>query len=143
MELVAASEEQFGRVFGLLMLDVDRFKQINDVYGHDGGDAVWKAVAGTLAKSLRQADIVGRWGGEEFRVLLPDVSAARLRYLAERCRVLVESSRAMVDNKPVSVTISIGATLVAKRDSAESAIKRADRFMYFSKSRGRNQTAIG
>lgn len=135
--------EQFGRAFGLLMLDIDHFKQVNDVYGHDAGDAVLKAVSGTLAKTLRQTDIVGRWGGEEFLGLLPDVSAAQLHYLAERCRALVENSRAMVENKPLSVTISIGATLLEKGDSAESAIKRADRLMYLSKSRGRNQTAIG
>lgn len=135
--------EQFGRAFGLLLLDIDHFKQVNDVSGHEAGDAVLKAVSGTLAKSLRKTDLVGRWGGEEFLGLLPDVSAAQLRYLAERCRVLAENSRAMVENKPISVTISIGATIVAKGDSAESVIKRADRLMYLSKSRGRNQTTIG
>lgn len=135
--------EQFGRVFGLLMLDIDHFKQINDAYGHDAGDAVLKTVSGTLAKSLRKTDIAGRWGGEEFLALLPEVSVEQLRYLAERCRVLVANSRAIVENRPLSVTISIGATLIEKGDSPESAIKRADRLMYLSKSSGRNQTALG
>lgn len=135
--------QQFGRAFGLLMLDIDHFKQVNDIYGHEAGDAVLKVVSGTLVKGLRESDLVGRWGGEEFVVLLPDVSTATLRELAERCRVLVRSSRVISGNKLVSVTISVGATRFVQDDSPESALKRADQLMYASKSNGRNRTSTG
>lgn len=135
--------QQFGRVFGLLMLDIDHFKQINDRYGHEAGDAVLKMVSGTLVKSLRDSDLVGRWGGEEFVVLLPGVSAPTLLELAERCRLLVQSSRVSMGGELVSVTISIGATRFLLGDSPASALKRADQLMYISKSGGRNQTTVG
>lgn len=102
-----------------------------------------QAVAGTLAKSVRESDLVGRWGGEEFLALLPDVSGATLRPFAERCRVLVENSQARLGAKTLSVTVSIGATRLAGSASAESGIKRADRLMYRSKTKGRNRTTVG
>lgn len=135
--------QQFGRAFGLLMLDIDHFKQVNDVYGREAGDAVLKVVSGTLVKGLRESDLVGRWGGEEFVVLLPDVSTATLRELAERCRVLVQSSRVRLGGELVSVTISIGATRFVQGDSPEFALKRADQLMYASKSNGRNRITVG
>lgn len=135
--------QEFGRAFGVLMLDIDHFKQINDLRGHDAGDAVLKAVSETLAKSFRESDIVGRWGGEEFVALLADVDQAMLHDLAERSRLLVASSRAMRGSDPLSVTISLGATLLTRSDSPDSVIQRADHLMYLSKARGRNRTTLG
>jgi diguanylate cyclase (GGDEF)-like protein/PAS domain S-box-containing protein len=135
--------QQFGRVFGLLMLDIDHFKQVNDTHGHDAGDAVLKAVSETIGKTLRETDIVARWGGEEFLVLLAGVGPATLCDLAERCRVLVNSTRAILADGIVSVTISVGATLLTNSDSIESAIKRADELLYSGKSNGRNRTTAG
>src|SRR5208283_981104 len=112
--------QQFERSFGLLMLDIDHFKQVNDVHGHGAGDAILKAVSETLVKSLREDDIVSRWGGDEFQALLSDVDATVLHDLAERCRVLVANAGALTEGNQVSVSISIGATLMVRGDSAES-----------------------
>lgn len=136
--------QQFGRSFGLLMLDIDHFKQVNDHHGHHVGDATLKAVSETLVKSLRgQDDLVGRWGGEEFLLLVSDVDAMLLHSVAERCRALVEKSGVLSAESRVPVTISVGATLIVNGDSTESAIKRADQLMYLSKANGRNRTTLG
>ena len=134
---------RFGRSFGLLMFDVDRFKQVNDTHGHETGDGLLKAVAGTLVQGLRTIDIVGRWGGEEFLVLMPDLDAIALGDLAERCRVLIAQSSVASDAARISATASIGATVLNHSDSAEAAIARADDLMYQSKRSGGNRTTAG
>ena len=167
---------RFGRLYGLLMFDVDQFKSVNDTHGHDMGDALLKVIAQTLTQGLRTVDIVGRWGGEEFLVLMPDLDAVGLGDLAERCRVLIAQSSVM---KPVlmqaaaaagaggtgqvttsslvaggvtglatgavrvSVTPSIGATVLDHSDTADSAIHRADELMYQSKRSGGDRTTAG
>jgi len=133
--------QQFGRQYGLLLFDLDRFKQVNDSHGHEVGDAVLKAVAESLVRSLRPVDIIGRWGGEEFLVLLTDAVATALGDLAERCRVLVAQSSVSQGASRVSVTASIGATLLNYNDSAATAIRRADELMYRSKRSGGNKTS--
>ena len=136
--------QQFSRVFGLLMIDIDDFKRVNDRYGHDAGDATLRVVSETLKKNLRREDdLVGRWGGEEFLMLLSDLNAPLLHAIAERFRVLVGKSGTFVGENRGPVTTSIGATLIANGDSAESAIKRADQLMYLSKSNGKNRTTVG
>ena len=135
--------QQFGRPFGLLMFDVDHFKQVNDRHGHDAGDGILKAISQTMAKSVRENDIVGRWGGEEFLAVLFDVNARLLRDLAERCRSLVAESGVLTGGSRISVTVSVGATLVVREDSIHAAIKRADQLMYVSKSNGRNKVTVG
>ena len=135
--------QQFGRPFGLLMFDVDHFKQVNDRHGHDAGDAVLRAISQTMTKSLRENDIVGRWGGEEFLAVVFDVNARLLRDLADRCRSLVAESGVLSSDSRISVTVSVGATLVTREDSVQSAIKRADQLMYVSKSDGRNKITVG
>jgi diguanylate cyclase (GGDEF)-like protein/PAS domain S-box-containing protein len=134
--------QEFGRNYGLLMIDVDRFKQVNDTVGHDAGDAVLRAVSQTLVQSLRALDIVGRWGGEEFLALLADPAAATLHDLAERCRRLVAESSVIVNGERLAVTVSVGGTLINRSDSASSAVRRADHLMYQSKAAGRNRSSI-
>ncbi|HZM08716.1 MAG TPA: diguanylate cyclase [Candidatus Limnocylindrales bacterium] len=135
--------QQFQRNFGVMMFDVDHFKQVNDRHGHDAGDLVLKAISDTLAKGLRENDIVGRWGGEEFLALLVDVDACVLRQLAERCRSLVAGSGALSGDSRITATVSVGATLFTQADSIQSAIARSDQLMYVSKSSGRNKITIG
>ncbi len=145
MKVKQALEEsqQFGRSVGLLMLDIDHFKTVNDLYGHHAGDAILQAVSATLVRSLREDDIVGRWGGEEFLVILADVSEVAVRSLAERCRTMVETSGILIAEQRVSVTVSIGVTRLHGGDCSESVIKRADQLMYVSKAIGRNRTSVG
>lgn len=135
--------QQFGREYGLLLLDLDRFKHVNDNHGHDLGDAVLKVVAQTLVQTLRPVDLVGRWGGEEFLVLMADVHATALGDLAERCRVLIAQSSVGHGASRVSVTTSIGATLLNQADSPETAFRRADELMYQSKRSGGDRTTTG
>jgi diguanylate cyclase (GGDEF)-like protein/PAS domain S-box-containing protein len=140
VEQALQDHEQFGREYGLLLFDLDRFKQVNDSYGHDAGDALLKAVTETLVESLRPVDLVGRWGGEEFLILMADVNALGLGDLAERCRVLIAQSSVAHGASRVSATASIGATLLNHTDSAATAIRRADELMYQSKRSGGDRT---
>jgi diguanylate cyclase (GGDEF)-like protein/PAS domain S-box-containing protein len=133
----------FGRLYGLLMFDLDGFKQVNDTHGHDTGDALLKVVAETLVQGLRPIDIVGRWGGEEFLVLMADVDAIGLGDLAERARVLIAKSSVSAGSSRVSVTASIGATVLNHSDSAEAALRRVDELMYQSKRSGGDRTMAG
>jgi diguanylate cyclase (GGDEF)-like protein/PAS domain S-box-containing protein len=133
----------FDRLYGLLLFDLDRFKSVNDSHGHDVGDALLKAVSATLSHGLRPMDIVGRWGGEEFLVLMPDLDAIGLGDLAERCRALIAQSSVPNSSNRVSVTASIGATVLGHADTAESAIRRADELMYQSKKSGGDRTTAG
>ncbi len=135
--------QKFGREYGLLLIDLDRFKQINDGYGHDAGDTMLRTVAETMRRAVRTGDLVGRWGGEEFLALLPDVNAMILGDLAERCRALIAQSSATRGSTQISVTASIGATLLSHTDSVETIVRRADELMYQSKSSGGDRTTTG
>ena len=134
---------RFGRQYGLLMFDIDRFRQANDDHGHEVGDALLKAMAETLERTLRTGDLVGRWGGEEFLVLAPDVDEVALRLVAERCRGLIAQSSVATTSSRTAVTVSIGGTLLSNGDSAQSAIHRADDLMSQSTRAGGDRTMTG
>jgi diguanylate cyclase (GGDEF)-like protein/PAS domain S-box-containing protein len=134
--------EQFGRRVGLLLIDVDNFKRVNDQYGHEVGDDALKAVCRTLTYNLRSEDTVGRWGGEEFLVIVTDVNVTAFAAFAERCRMLISESAIPVGSDFLRITVSLGATFINEGDSDQSAIKRADELMYRSKASGRNQVTL-
>ena len=125
--------------FGLLFMDIDHFKQVNDQYGHKVGDEVLAMVAKSISISLRKIDVVARWGGEEFVVILPGATRSVTNAVAERIRMLVENSSIIVSGDKLNVTISIGATLSRTVDTIESIVNRADELMYLSKDDGRNR----
>ncbi|MGE5403535.1 MAG: diguanylate cyclase [Candidatus Saccharibacteria bacterium] len=129
--------------FGILSLDIDHFKNVNDAYGHDFGDKVLQMVANTMASNIRSYDLACRWGGEEFNIILSDVNADLMKYIAEKLRVLISQSCIEHETEMINVTISIGGTLVQEGDTPESLLKRADDLMYQSKTNGRNQVTIG
>lgn len=129
--------------FGLLFIDVDHFKQVNDRYGHEAGDKVLRMVALTLRGNLRTGDDVGRWGGEEFVCILQDIQPEMLPRIAEKQRSLIACSRLDLQDGSIAVTVSVGATIVRPEDELPSLIHRADQLMYSSKSEGRNRTTIG
>jgi diguanylate cyclase (GGDEF)-like protein/PAS domain S-box-containing protein len=135
--------QQLQRNYGLLLFDLDSFKQVNDAHGHAVGDALLNVVAQTVVQGLRPIDVVGRWGGEEFLVLMPDVNAVALGDMAERCRILIAKSSVASGAAQVSVTASIGATLLIHTDTAEQALSRADQLMYESKRSGGDRTTAG
>lgn len=128
-----------GLPFGLLVADLDRFKQINDTYGHSAGDAVLLTVAKTLSGCLRTSDILGRWGGDEFVAILPGMTAPFITEWVKRCRALVEQSAVLHQGIRVAATISIGAAIVEPGDSTESLLIRADQRMYEGKQAGHNR----
>jgi diguanylate cyclase (GGDEF)-like protein/PAS domain S-box-containing protein len=128
-----------GATLGVLFIDADHFKDVNDTFGHKVGDEVLRMVGQSLANALRRGDIPMRWGGEEFLALLPGTDEAGLQAAAERARMLVENSWIQKGDAQVRVTVSIGATMATASDSAEDLVDRADRLMYVSKRGGRNR----
>lgn len=128
---------------GLIFIDIDHFKSINDKHGHAIGDLALKMVARTLASAMRTYDFLARWGGEEFIAILPNLDPPQLEILAERLRALVEKSSADISGDTVLVTISLGAVVVNPLDKVELAVNRADALMYQSKRDGRNRVTIG
>jgi diguanylate cyclase (GGDEF)-like protein/PAS domain S-box-containing protein len=131
--------DRYGWSLGVLFVDIDNFKEINDRHGHVAGDDALRMVARTLRHAARASDFVGRWGGEEFIVLLPNATAPELTATADRFRTLVESSGLRLPAGLLSVTASIGATLARPEDTSESVVRRADALMYQAKREGRNR----
>jgi diguanylate cyclase (GGDEF)-like protein/PAS domain S-box-containing protein len=128
--------------FGLLFIDLDNFKDINDSYGHLVGDLVLKMVANTLAHNLRSIDQVGRWGGEEFLVVAQNIDQDNLVHLADKIRILVGNSSMDLNGEKIRVTVSVGATMAKENDSLDAIIDRADLAQYTSKANGRNQVTL-
>jgi len=120
-----------------VLLDIDHFKTINDAHGHNVGDDVLRAVGEVIRKTARATDLVSRWGGEEFLVLLPHTDLAHARIAAERIRSAVENARLL---EVRSVTVSAGVTEFVQADTAASLVRRADERLYAAKAGGRNRT---
>jgi len=133
---------RYGRPFGILFMDIDHFKKVNDLHGHDIGDKVLIMVSNTFIKNVRASDIVGRWGGEEFLAIIPNINEEQLLFTANKLRVLVEQSGFSLDSGIVQVTVSIGATLAQPKDTTETLLERADKLLYYSKATGRNRVSI-
>jgi diguanylate cyclase (GGDEF)-like protein/PAS domain S-box-containing protein len=129
--------------FALYFFDIDHFKQVNDNHGHDIGDEVLKFLSKTLTQNARPFDLYGRWGGEEFIAIIRNFNEDHLFSFGERLRTLIEQSYLELAEERLSVTVSIGGTLIQKDDSLDSLIKRADRLLYTSKKNGRNRLTVG
>lgn len=130
-----------GKKFGLLMIDIDWFKKINDTYGHNVGDQVITDFAQKCRQCFRTRDVICRFGGEEFIILLPMTEEARVSKIAERIRMIVSEEEIIIpDGQSVKYTISIGATTFTMHDEEfEQIVKRADDALYQAKEAGRNQ----
>jgi diguanylate cyclase (GGDEF)-like protein/PAS domain S-box-containing protein len=144
-EIHARLEEnkRFGTRFGVLFMDIDHFKELNDTYGHDIGDRALELVAHTLVYNSRPFDLYGRWGGEEFIGIIRSVDEEELKEIGNRTRALIASSYIDAGDSRVELTISVGATLVREGDTVDDMLKRADALMYESKRAGRNITTVG
>lgn len=124
----------------LLMFDIDHFKRVNDDYGHSGGDEAIRHISDLLKKTLRETDIAGRYGGEEFVVTLVDTDSEGAKIFAERLRSLIEKSSIYYDSKQIQITVSVGyATYSKDFDKHEQWIEAADMALYHSKETGRNK----
>lgn len=128
------------RSFAIILIDVDFFKRVNDVYGHDGGDMVLVHLAQILQTKMRQIDSASRWGGEEFLILLPETTLDQAEEIAERLRYYVETNPTPSN---IQITISLGIAVIRQHgNSLESLITSADHALYAAKRNGRNQVAI-
>lgn len=126
----------------LLMLDIDHFKQINDTYGHSAGDEVLKAVAASIKSQLRNVDMVFRFGGEEFMILLSNTSREAAAMVGERLRFAAQAQDYVAEGKVIELTVSLGCSTLLPGESAESLLRRADSALYVAKREGRNRLAM-
>lgn len=144
IEVLAANTVRQGTTLGVLMVDVDFFKQVNDTYGHDVGDQVIKGLAGLLKEQVRTSDMAIRFGGEEFMVLLPDTDAEGCMLLAERIRKAMEATQFSTPQGPLNKTLSVGIALFPgeKNEGFWATVKFADIALYQAKEQGRNRTLM-
>ncbi|GAB1582429.1 GGDEF domain-containing protein [Phyllobacterium phragmitis] len=136
---------QFGRInkpVGLMILDLDHFKSINDTYGHDVGDAVLREVARCLKDYTRYHDVVARLGGEEFAVVAPNMDKDLLAKLAERIRKAVSEINLTIEEAQLRVTTSIGVAVWDRRESWQEFYRRADKQLYKAKNLGRDRVCV-
>jgi diguanylate cyclase (GGDEF)-like protein len=132
---------RYGKPLSVLMLDLDHFKQVNDTWGHQTGDAVLRDVARVLARAKRREDVVARYGGEEFTVILPETSLEGARLVAERLRATIERARILRD-RPITVSIGVASRSGRRRRTGEELVARADSALYRAKRRGRNRVEV-
>lgn len=143
LELERQRTRRHGYPLWLLMLDVDHFKRINDRHGHSAGDDVLVTLARILTAQLRQVDLVGRWGGEEFVVALSGADEAGARVASERLRQAVAAMKVTDQlGNQLHTTVSIGASCLLEDDTPERLINRADKLMYQAKAGGRNRVEL-
>lgn len=150
LDRIAARARDTGRRFAVMVLDLDRFKSVNDTFGHAAGDAVLETVATRLRTNLRPTDLVARIGGEEFLIALPEATTGTARLAAERlCRVIAEEPVTLPDGRgPVTVTASVGLALGPRLgpevdvEPARETLVRADAALMAAKSEGRNQVIL-
>jgi diguanylate cyclase (GGDEF)-like protein len=134
--------QRYHRPLSLLLLDIDQFKTINDRFGHDAGDSAIVHISRICSESKRSPDILGRVGGDEFAVLLPETTLTQAEIMAERIRRIVEASPLAIEDAAITVTVSIGAAeATLSQATVASLMKLADRSLYQAKAAGRNQVA--
>jgi len=134
---------QSGTPTGVLMIDIDHFKKINDSYGHLAGDTVLKEVTQRITKAVRGYDSVGRYGGEEFVVVMPGCGRDQIDQNAERVRAAVDNGPVLAGERQVPVTVSIGAAVIANGTTSDTEmLAAADRALYRAKEIGRNRTVL-
>jgi diguanylate cyclase len=138
LERLATQLRRRGTPFGLLILDIDYFKQINDSYGHDGGDAVLETLGSTLERALQPPAQAARIGGEEFAILLPAAGPREARQVIDAIRAAIAAAPFRCGRTELSLTVSMGLALAAPDDVPGSVYRRADEALYASKRGGRN-----
>jgi diguanylate cyclase (GGDEF)-like protein len=132
--------KRYHRVFSVLVIDADHFKQINDTYGHHAGDVVLRSLSLVAMEQKRVQDTFGRLGGEEFALLMPETNLEQALIVAERIRLAWEQSPVALDGKLIQSTMSIGVAEASPQDTTlEDLLRRADRMLYKAKEAGRNR----
>jgi diguanylate cyclase (GGDEF)-like protein len=138
-----ARARRYTRPLSLMMIDADNFKLVNDTYGHAAGDEILKALSSTLRSSIRETDVLGRLGGEEFGILMPETALLHAAGLAERLRLAVAGLSVPFQGRAMGITVSIGVTAVPDGSSGlDTALRVADNLLYQAKERGRNCVVV-
>lgn len=147
--VVERLEEEFGRSrryqrnLSLILFDFDHFKQVNDDHGHPAGDFVLEQACGRISKSLRKEDVIGRFGGEEFMIILPETKLETAVQLAEKMRTMMEKEHYAYEGKLLQVTASLGVAAVdASMKTHDDLLKAADKALYEAKRSGRNKVSV-
>jgi two-component system, cell cycle response regulator len=135
----AALAARGGRPLSLAVLDLDRFKAVNDTYGHGCGDLVLREMVGRVLRRIRGSDLLARIGGEEFALLLPDTEHTQALLVAERVRLAIGESPFVFEGEAIIVTVSIGVAATTTGESGEALLKRADEHLYRAKRTGRDR----
>lgn len=138
-EIEHARAQRYNRLYTVLIVDIDHFKRVNDTYGHDVGDEVLIELASRMTAAIRTEDKLGRWGGEEFVVLLPDTGETDAWTVAEKLRQQVASKRFSTTAGDLELTISVGIAEFANEQEPAPLVKRADQALYQAKYQGRNR----
>ena len=131
--------KRYEHPFSLIMLDIDHFKNVNDTYGHSAGDEVLKEFCGICLKAIRESDIMGRLGGEEFVVALMECDKNAVMIMAERIRKAIASHKMLIGSEEIRITTSVGVAQAQPDCDLKSMLERADRALYQAKEKGRNQ----
>jgi len=142
MSRIKSEETRYSRnkrSFCLMMADIDHFKRINDTYGHDAGDYILKELSRLMAEKLRLQDTIGRWGGEEFLIMLPETGIAGASFVAEKLRMVIQNHEFLHHEHQLSITVSFGISAYKDGMTIDSCIKRADDNLYLAKKQGRNR----
>jgi diguanylate cyclase (GGDEF)-like protein len=138
----ALRSKRSGRGFAVVLADIDRFKDVNDRFGHNAGDRVLRELAKRLHEGVRTIDLAGRWGGEEFLVVLPCTDLEGARELAEKLRRTAGATPVTVDEDEISLTLTLGVA-VHQHGSFEETVRRADAALYRGKRAGRDRVVVG
>lgn len=132
--------KRFKQKFSLLMLDIDHFKKVNDAYGHASGDITLKELANTLKETVREVDILGRWGGEEFLIILPETHLLKAIEVAEKVRVAIGNTKIDTKVAEINLSVSIGVQEYGDGDIAlDDFVNNVDKCLYIAKKKGRNR----
>ncbi|MBD2256480.1 PleD family two-component system response regulator [Pseudanabaena sp. FACHB-2040] len=135
--------QRYGRAFSVLMVDIDHFKRINDTYGHPVGDVVIQTVASVLTEALREVDLIGRYGGEEFSIILPETPLQKATEVAERIREMINSLPIPAGSENLHITVSTGISgCEGGVQSIDEIFHQADKALYQAKSAGRNTWVV-
>ena len=139
------SHDETGETVSIILFDIDYFKSVNDTYGHNAGDFVLKTFASRLKDELRAIDIAGRYGGEEFLLILTGAPENAAMEAAERIRAAIarQAFTVKATGEQLKITVSAGVAEISEGDSPESLVARADDALYEAKTGGRNQVAVG
>ena len=139
LERMEEKYKRYGNDYSICFFDIDHFKKINDTYGHEAGDVILASVGQMLRKYSRDADFVGRYGGEEFVVLLPELSLANGIKFANKMREVLQNSKFIYKDERINVTASCGVSVRSANANSTVTIEEADKMLYLAKQNGRNR----